>query len=98
MKRRLGLLLALALLIVGCDYRVDFVEPPAGTIVDTSTATLTGQIPDGAEPGGTITANGIAGTVNPDNTWSVEIPIDTTKYVTPVTAVYPTPASPAWAR
>lgn len=87
----LAILAALALVVAGCDIDTEFVSPPSGTIVDTPTATLTGSLPDGADPGGTIAVNGIAGTWTSSTEWSATIPVDTTKYVTPVTSIYTAP-------
>jgi hypothetical protein len=90
--KRLGLLLALGLLVAACDFRSEFISPPAGTIVDTPTATVTGQVPESAAAGGTIVVNGVTGTWLGDGSWTAEIPLVDGAYVTPVTAVYSSPA------
>lgn len=89
--KRLGLLLALGLLAAACDYRAEYIAQPAGTIVDTSTATVTGHLPANAVEGGTVVVNGVTATWQGDGTWSAEIPMNTNTYVTPVTAVYTSP-------
>ena len=89
--KRVGLVFALLFMAAGCDFRSDFTAPPAGTIVDTPTATVTGHLPDGAAGGGTVVVNGVTATWEDDDTWSAEIPLDTGSYVTPVTAVYSSP-------
>lgn len=90
--KRLALVVALGLLAAACDFRSEFISPPAGTIVDTDTATVTGTIPATAPAGGTIVVNDVTGTWSDDGTtWSAEIPIDVDDYVTPVTAIYTAP-------
>ena len=90
--KRVALVFALLFMAAGCDFRSDFTAPPAGTIVDTTTATVTGQLPEGAAPGGTVVVNGVTADWDDDETtWSAEIDIDTENYVTPVTAVYTAP-------
>lgn len=89
--RRLGLLLALGLLAAACDYRSEYIAQPSGLIVDTPTATVTGQVPAEAVAGGTLVVNGVTATWLEDGTWTAEIPMDTGTYVTPVTAVYTSP-------
>ena len=89
--KRIAVVFALLLLAAACDYRAEFTSPPSGTIVDTPTATVTGSVPATAPAGGTIVVNGVAGTFQGDGSWSAVIPLDTSKYVTPVTAVYTAP-------
>lgn len=90
MKRLVGLITPLVLLLAACDFRSEFIAPVAGTIVDTSTVTVTGTVPPSAQPGGTIAVNGVTGTWDGD-TWSAELTVDTSTYVTPVTAIYLAP-------
>ncbi len=66
-------------------------DQPAGTIVDTPTATVTGKLPTGAPAGGTVVVNGVTGTWISSTNWSADIPIDTANYVTPVTSIYTAP-------
>jgi hypothetical protein len=91
MRRRVALVCALLFLAAACDYRRDFTAPPAGTIVDTATATVTGTLPEGAPPGGTVVVNGVTATWDDGDSWSAVIPMDTGNYVTPVTAIYTDP-------
>lgn len=82
------MLAAVVMILAGCDIQATFVSPPAGTIVETSEVTVTGGLPNGAPPGGTITVNGVVGTWTSSTEWSATIPVDTNKYVTPVTSIY----------
>src|SRR5688500_5929483 len=91
MRRRVALVGALLFLAAACDYRRDFTAPPAGTIVDTATAAVTGTLPEGAPPGGTVVVNGVTATWDDGDSWSAVIPMDTGNYVTPVTAIYTDP-------
>ena len=64
------------------------VTPRDGDIVDTSTFTVTGQLPSAAPEGGTITANGVPGTFTGPRTWEAIIPISPVGYVTIVNVKY----------
>lgn len=87
----LALLAVVALVVASCDIGATFVTTPPGTIVESATATVTGQLPDGAKPGGTVTVNGVTGTWSSQTEWSADIPVDTANYVTPVTSIYTEP-------
>jgi hypothetical protein len=63
-------------------------QPPEGSIVDTETVVVTGELPSAAEPGGTVVVNGVTGTFTGTHTWSAEIPMTEVGYVTVVRAVY----------
>lgn len=88
--KRVALVFALLFMVAGCDFRREFTAPPAGTIVDADTATVTGTLPEGAAAGGTVVVNGVTADWDGD-TWSAEIDLDTGSYVTPVTAIYTAP-------
>jgi hypothetical protein len=89
--KRLTLLLAFGLLFSACDLGGMFLSPKEGTIVDTPTIAVTGELPASAVLGGTIKVNGVTGTFTGDRTWTAEIPAEEDGYVTPVEAVYTQP-------
>ena len=91
MKRLMALLAVLLVVAAGCDLRVLIDTPKDGAIVPTSTVEVTGRLTDDVPLGGTLTVNGIATPVNPDRTWSQQVPISTTTYVTEIDAVYTAP-------
>lgn len=89
--RWLAALTALVLIVASCDTDATYVATPSGSIVDGPTATVTGDVPSGVEAGGTVTVNGVIGTWTSSTKWSAQIPMDTTRYVTPVTSIYTAP-------
>lgn len=92
MVRRLGVLFAFLFVLAGCDLSGMTITPQEGTIVDTSTVVVTGQLPEDAETGGTVVVNGVTGTFTGPLTWTAEIPVSPVGYVTLVEAVYTTPS------
>lgn len=89
--KRLALAFAVLLLVAGCDLGGMTLHPPEGSIVDTETVEVTGELPSTAKPGGTVVVNGVTGTFTGTHTWSAEIPLSPEGYVTPVQAVYTDP-------
>jgi hypothetical protein len=86
-KRLMAILAAFLLLAVGCDINGMLLSPTPGTIVPTPTITASGVIPDFAALGGTLEVNGVPVAVNPDRTWSVEVP-RSPGHVTVLEAIY----------
>ncbi len=87
--RRLGALLAAFVLLVAACDRDDLISTPDdGAIVDGSTVTVTGTLPAELALGGVLTVNGVPTALEPDRTWSVEVPHATSGYVTPIEVLY----------
>lgn len=96
MKRVTVLVAVLLLVVAACDVK-DMIETPRdGAIVPGTTVEVTGKLPGGVEPGGTLVVNGIPTTVNPDGTWSQTVPVSTTELVTPIEAIYTDPDNIDW--
>lgn len=89
MKRIAGLGV-LVLLLAACD--VTITAPEEGTIVPTSSVTVTGTINEYAALGGSLLVDGVPATVNADRTWSAEVAVvGDPGDVVPVEAVYTEP-------
>lgn len=89
--RRIAAVLAVLLGLAACDLGGMTLQPPEGSIVDTETVVVTGELPPAAEPGGTVVVNDVTGTFSGSHTWTAEIPISPVGYVTVVKAVYTEP-------
>lgn len=89
--RRLAVVFAVLLGLAGCDLGGMTLNPPEGTIVDTETVVVTGELVPEAEPGGTVVVNDVTGTFTGSHTWTAEIPMSPVGYVTVVRAVYTEP-------
>jgi hypothetical protein len=87
--KRIAVVLAAVLLLAACEANL-ITTPQDGAIVPGDTVNVTGVLPENVPVGGTITVNGIPGTVNVRN-WSATIPVATDRYVTPVEAKYIAP-------
>jgi hypothetical protein len=86
--RLFGILAVLIVLTTACDVFGQLIDTPDdGTLVDTVTVPVTGTVPD-YTGGGTLTVAGIPTTVNPDGTWSQNVPVNPANLVTEVEAVY----------
>lgn len=96
MRRVTVLVAALLLVAAACDVKDMIVTPKDGAIVPTSTVDVTGKIPEGADPGGTLTVNGIATPINADESWSQTVPVSTTELVTPIEVIYIDPHGIDW--
>lgn len=90
MKRLVVILAAVVLVLTACDTSELVVTPPDGQIVGTATVPVTGKLPTGAAPGGTLKVNGATVAVAGDGTWSTAIP-STPGYTTQINAVYTDP-------
>jgi hypothetical protein len=84
---------ALLLVAAACDVKDMIVSPRDGTIVSEDTVVVTGQLPGGVAPGGTLKVNGIPTPINPDGTWTQTVPVSTTNLVTPIEAIYTDPTN-----
>ncbi len=89
--RRIAAVLAVLMGLAACDLGGMSLQPPEGSIVDTETVVVTGELPPAAEPGGTVVVNGVPGTFTGSHTWTAEIPMTAVGYVTVVRAVYTEP-------
>ena len=89
--RRIAAVLAVLMGLAACDLGGMTLQPPEGSIVDTETVVVTGELPPAAEPGGTVVVNGVTGTFTGSHTWTAEIPMTAVGYVTVVRAVYTEP-------
>lgn len=89
--KRLLLVFGMLATLVACDKGGMTLHPPEGTIVDTETVVVTGELPADALPGGTVVVNDVPGTFTGDLTWTAEIPTSPVGYVTVVRAVYTDP-------
>ena len=89
--RRIAAVFAVLLGLAACDLGGMTLQPPEGSIVDTETVVVTGELPPEAEPGGAVVVNDVAGTFTGSHTWTAEIPMSTVGYVTVVRAVYTEP-------
>jgi hypothetical protein len=89
--KRLALVLAVLAALAGCDKGGMTLHPPEGTIVDTETVTVTGELPAEAVPGGTVVVNDVTGTFTGSHTWTADIPVSPVGYVTVVKATYTEP-------
>lgn len=90
MKRLVVILAAVVVVLTACDTTDMLVTPPDGKIVGTATIPVTGKLPTGAAPGGTLKVNGVTVPVNGDGTWSTQIPASP-GYTTSIDAVYTDP-------
>jgi hypothetical protein len=90
--KRIATLAALVLLLAGCELGGIAITPPSGTIVDTETVVITGELPADAEPGGTVVVNGVPGTFIEPLVFTAEIPLNPVGYVTVVRSVYTNPS------
>jgi hypothetical protein len=85
--KRIAAIVAAIVLLGACE--ADLIRAPEdGAIVPTDTVEVTGELPSNLPLPGELKVNGVTATINADRTWFVTIPVDTTKYVTPVDAVY----------
>ncbi|MBN2621815.1 MAG: hypothetical protein JXA83_00545, partial [Acidimicrobiales bacterium] len=89
--KRLAMIFAVLLGAAGCDLGGMTLHPPEGTIVDTETVVVTGELPEDALPGGEVVVNDVTGTFTDSHTWTAEIPMSPEGYVTVVRAVYTDP-------
>ncbi|MGZ4708525.1 MAG: hypothetical protein ACXWBN_07290 [Acidimicrobiales bacterium] len=96
MKRAVVVLTVLLLFVTACDTKDLVLSPKDGAIVSQDHVTVTGHLPQYAKKGGTLEVNGVPGTIASDGTWSVEISVSTTTYVTPVEAIYTDPDGKQW--
>ena len=96
MKRAVVVLAVLLLLVTACDTKDLVLSPKDGAIVAEDHVTVTGHLPQYAKKGGTLVVNGTTGAIGSDGTWSVEISVSTTSYVTPVEAIYTDPDGKEW--
>lgn len=90
MKRLVVILAAVVLVLTACDTADLVVTPPDGQIVDAATVPVTGKVPTGAAPGGTLKVNGVTVPIAGDGTWSTTVPA-TPGYTTSINAVYTDP-------
>ncbi|MBX3314216.1 MAG: hypothetical protein KF906_07835 [Actinobacteria bacterium] len=94
MKRRstvAALAAALLLALTACDIP-KITAPHDGAIVDGDSTTVTGKIRENADVNGTLTVNGVSTPINPDRTFSVDLPLGPDGTVTVVEAIYTSPA------
>ena len=96
MKRVTVLVAVLLLVAAACDVKDIILTPKDGTIVPGATVEVTGKLPSGVDPGGTMKVNGIPTTINPDGTWTQTVPVSTTNLVTPIEAIYTDPGGIPW--
>ncbi len=96
MKRVVVVLAVLLLVVTACDTKDLVLSPKDGAIVAEDQVTVTGHLPQYAKAGGTVQVNGVPGTIAADGSWSVEISVSTTTYVTPVEAIYTDPDGKQW--
>jgi hypothetical protein len=89
--RRIAAVFAVLLGLAACDLGGMTLQPPEGSIVDTETVVVTGELPPAAEPGGTVVVNDVTGTFTGSHTWTAEIPMSPVGYVTVVKAIYTEP-------
>lgn len=87
--RRPGLLLLLlaAVTLGACNPTpsITILTPAHGAFTTASTVTITGRV-NNAKPGLDVRVNGQSVPVNPDDTWSVTLPLDPVAIINPVTA------------
>ena len=83
---RVALAMVMLFALAACDVGEMLISPDPGEIVDTSTVTVTGQIPIAAEPGGSIDVNGVAGPFTDPAHWEATIPVSPAGYVTVIHA------------
>jgi len=96
MKRVVVVLAVLLLLVTACDTKDLVLSPKDGAIVAQDHVVVTGHLPKYAKAGGTLKVNGVVGTMAPDGSWSVDIAVSTSSYVTPVEALYTDPDGKIW--
>lgn len=94
MKRRsiVAVLAAAFLALTACDVP-QITAPHDGAIVDGATTTVTGKVRQNADLNGTLTVNGVATPINPDRTFSVELPLGPDGTVAVVEAIYTPPGA-----
>ncbi len=93
---RVALAMVMLFALAACDVGEMLISPDPGEIIDTSTVTVTGQIPIAAEPGGTIDVNGVAGTFTDPEHWEATIPVSPVGYVTVIHVTYTDTNGKAW--
>jgi hypothetical protein len=86
--KRYAALVVLTLLLTACEL---ITVPEEGAIVPEGTVTVAGSIDPNLVMGGTLEVNGVAVPVNPDRSWSVDLPTTGTGTVMPIEAVYTQP-------
>jgi hypothetical protein len=96
MKRVVVVLAVLLLLVTACDTRDLVLSPRDGAIVSQDHVTVSGHVPTDAAPGGTLTVNGVSTPIGPDGTWTTDVAVSTSTYVTQVEAIYTDPAGTPW--
>ncbi|MCB1245982.1 MAG: hypothetical protein KDB69_01805 [Acidimicrobiia bacterium] len=91
MKRRRWIAGAAAILLAlsGCEIS-SITSPTDGAIVDAPSTTVTGKLRE-MPMGGVLTVNGVVTPVNPDRTWSVDLPLGPAGTVHTIEAIYTPP-------
>ncbi|MBX3284551.1 MAG: hypothetical protein KF703_04335 [Actinobacteria bacterium] len=95
MKRLFLILAAVVLVLTACDTTDMVLSPPDGQIVAGPTVPVSGKLPSGAKPGGTLKVNGATVPVAGDGTWSTTVAA-TSGYTTSIDALYTDPGGVQW--
>ena len=95
MRRATVLVAVLLIVAAACDVKTMVVTPEDGAIVDGTTVEVTGTLPEGADPGGTLKVNGLPTAIAGDVTWSQVVVVSTTKGTDNKTAEKPAPTAAA---